>query len=135
MSILFFYHRIFFVESGYKRASYFVMGLTTVGFIGTIIPNFLICVPLDKSWTLDKPGKCLDFKIYCVITGSVDVFLDFLVLVLPIRMIFTLQLPLRTKLAVAGVFCLGIFAVATNILRVHHLYQPHSEYGMYTFTQ
>lgn len=48
----------------------------------------------------------------------VDAVIDFSILVLPVRTALGLQLPRRTKFAVAGIFALGGFVVLTNVLRL-----------------
>ena len=99
-----------------------------------MVPNFVVCIPLDAYWNRLKPGKCLNFKLYFVATGVLDIILDFTVLLLPIRRAFKLQLPLRTQCVVAGIFALGGFAVITNILRVCYVYQPDAHFSSYSFT-
>jgi hydrogenase/urease accessory protein HupE len=129
MSVLLFYRHIFFITEGYRRASLTVMVLSTAWFIAAQVANLLICQPIDSFWIRTKPGKCLNFNIMFIGTGIVDTVIDIFILLLPIRMALKLQLPRKTKVAVAGIFGLGGFVVITNIVRLRYIYQPNQKYG------
>jgi len=58
-------------------------------------------------------------------TGIADALIDVTILVLPIRMAFKLQLPMRTRLAVIAIFALGGFVVVAQIFRLTYVYNPH----------
>jgi hypothetical protein len=105
------------------------MAIATAWFIATQIGNLLICQPIDSFWNRAKPGKCLNFNIMFLATGIIDTLIDLMILLLPVRIAFTLQLPTKTKIAVAGIFALGGFVVITNIIRISYIYQPNEKYG------
>ncbi|KAF2705777.1 hypothetical protein K504DRAFT_459879 [Pleomassaria siparia CBS 279.74] len=63
ISILCFYHRIFFITNGYRYASVAIMALSTLWFVGTEIGNLLLCKPIDSFWNQDMPGKCLNLNL------------------------------------------------------------------------
>jgi hypothetical protein len=52
----------------------------------------------------------------------IDTVIDLAILLLPIRYVFTLQLPRKIKLAIAGIFALGGFVMVTSVLRLVYLY-------------
>jgi hypothetical protein len=133
ISILCFYHRIFFITKGYRYASIALMAFATLWFIGTQIGNLLLCQPIDSFWHRTKPGKCLNFNLLFLATGIIDTLTDVAILILPVRMAFKLQLPVRTKVAVAGIFALGGFVIITNIIRIKFIYQPGAKYGTFPF--
>ena len=66
-----------------------------------------------------------------LISGVIDILIDLLILLLPIQRVFKLQLPIRTRVAVAGIFALGGFVIITNSLRIHAIYQPGSQSGKF----
>ena len=49
--------------------------------------------------------------------GFINAFIDLLVLLLPVRMVWNLQLPVKRRLAVGGIFGLGAIGVAVSIAR------------------
>ena len=130
MSILFFYRRILLVTPGYRHISLGLMILSTAWIIGTEIANLLICQQVDAFWHRAKPGKCLNFNAMFLGTGIVETLIDLIILVLPLRVVLGLHLPMRTRVAVAGIFALGGLAVITNIIRIQYIYQPYAKYGM-----
>ncbi|KAF2446604.1 hypothetical protein P171DRAFT_472077 [Karstenula rhodostoma CBS 690.94] len=123
MSILLFYRRILLVTQCYRRISLGLMILSTSWFISTEVANLLSCQPMDAFWHRTKPGKCLNFNALFIGTALVEAVIDLIILLLPLRVILTLHLPMRTRVAVAGIFALGGLAVVTNIIRIHYVYQ------------
>jgi hypothetical protein len=137
MSILLFYRRIFFVTTGYKRATVFAMVIITVFFITTEISVLLVCQPVERFWnrmTPRYPGKCFNFNLFNLAIGIVDTVIDVGILMLPIRMAFSLRLAMRTRVAVAGIFALGSFVIITNIVRIKESYASDDTHSMYTRT-
>ncbi|CAI6335392.1 unnamed protein product [Periconia digitata] len=128
MSILMFYWRIFFVTSGYKRISVSLIAISTAHFIAIQVANLLTCIPLNAFWDRSKSGRCYNYNEMYLGMGLVDLFIDAAILALPIRMAFKLQLPTRTKIAVASIFALGGFVVVAQIMRIVYVYHPNSRW-------
>lgn len=105
-SVLLFYRQIF-IQPFYRRASMFLLGTSTVLFIVSEIVWLNICAPLDGFWHRLKPAKCMNSNNYLLGAGLSDALLDTLIVLLPIRMVFTLHLPRRTQIALCGIFALG----------------------------
>jgi hypothetical protein len=76
-----------------------------------------------------QTGKVLELQRHFFGTGIVDTIINIFILLLPIRMALKLQLPRKTKVAVAGIFGLGVVVVITNIVRIKYIYQPNQIYG------
>ncbi|KAI0376974.1 hypothetical protein F5Y04DRAFT_292308 [Hypomontagnella monticulosa] len=127
ISICLFYRRIFSVRQ-YRIQSIILIGISTMWLIGAFVANFCICIPVDLFWHRMKPGRCLNFNQFYLSTGIIETFIDALILALPIRAVFQVQLPLKTKFVVSGIFLLGGFTVITNILRIYYGYQPNAYY-------
>lgn len=129
ISILLFYRRIFLVKPNYRHASLVAMSLSALWFVAAQISNLLTCRPVDAFWHRTKPGKCFNFNVMFLGLGVAEVLIDTFILCLPIRTVFTLQMPKRTKVAVAGIFALGGFSIITNVVRIQYMYKPNSRYG------
>ncbi len=67
----------------------------------------LQCIPIAKVWTPTLPGRCLN--VYALILGTVitTIVLDLAVFLLPIPILFRLQMSISRKLALCGVFMMG----------------------------
>lgn len=124
ISILYFYRSIFFVKTSHQRASLVMIVISTAWFIGAETSHIFACQPIDASWIPTKPKKCLNFNVMFVSVGTIDTVMDIGILALPIRMAFTLHMPTRTRIAVAGIFALGGFSIITNIVRLSYMYRP-----------
>jgi hypothetical protein len=68
-----------------------------------------MCRPLNTWWTnpLEAPNKCINYPLFFLISTSLEIGLDTLILVLPIKQIMRLNLPMGTKLPLATVFLIG----------------------------
>ncbi|KAJ5358369.1 uncharacterized protein N7496_010782 [Penicillium cataractarum] len=77
----------------------------------------LQCIPLAALWGAVE-GKCMGSKIVFVSTGALTIACDSLILILPLKIVLSLQTKLARKLALLGILCFGIFAVVTSILRM-----------------
>lgn len=84
-----------------------MMGVATAWFIGVQIANLCICLPIDIFWHRTKPGRCLNFNLFYLVAGITETVIDAAILALPIRAVFTVQIALKTKLLVSGIFLLG----------------------------
>jgi hypothetical protein len=65
------------------------------------------CIPLDAFWHRLKAGQCLNSNVYTFGLGIIDALLDLVIVCLPLRMVFTLQMAMRTKVALATIFTIG----------------------------
>ncbi|KAK7748759.1 hypothetical protein SLS53_000783 [Cytospora paraplurivora] len=79
------------------------------------------CFPVSTFWDLFES----EYGDHCVVVQDLylavavsDMLLDITIFILPIPHLWTLQLPLRQKLAVGGIFFLGSIVVACGITRV-----------------
>ncbi|KAK7911167.1 hypothetical protein PG985_013648 [Apiospora marii] len=122
VSLCLLYRRIFATAS-FRRKSTIVMALCIAYQIANSIVNLCMCVPLSKFWNRLQAGQCINGDLFFLLVCIVETLLDVVVLVLPARAVFFVQIPLRTKLIVAGIFLLGGFAVITNVLRMFYTYQ------------
>ena len=74
------------------------------------------CQPVHKAWVSSAPGKCVDTDLNLVITGSINVISDILILLLPLWTIWHLRMPIRAKVNVSIAFGAGIlYAKSTSL--------------------
>jgi hypothetical protein len=131
ISICLLYRRIFSTQQ-FRKMCLILMVVCTMWFIAAEVTNLCTCIPIDAFWHRTKPGKCLNFNIFSLIIGIFDILLDVCILLLPVRAVLFLQMPMRTKVMVLGIFLLGGFGIITNILRVVYQYQPNGYYVNFT---
>ncbi|KAK8047468.1 hypothetical protein PG996_015532 [Apiospora saccharicola] len=106
VSLCLLYRRIFATPS-FRRKSTIVIAMCIVGQIANSITNLCMCFPLSKFWNPLQPGQCINGDLFFLLICIVETLLDVVVMALPVRAIFFVQIPLKTKLVVAGIFLLG----------------------------
>ncbi|RAL58375.1 hypothetical protein DID88_006055 [Monilinia fructigena] len=118
-SILIFLLRI----SGQKKSiKYTVWGLLAFNntmmiaiFFGVIFQ----CTPIAFNWRPDIPGGyCIKQGVFYVVTAIIFLITDIMVLLIPFWIVVGLKMPRKTKLAVIGVFFLGIFVTVVGVIRL-----------------
>ena len=107
-SVLVLYIRIFRTRS-FRITCYVVHGINFAFFISTILSSALICRPLSYRWDKSIPGgKCGDQKSLDLFIGIVNLLLDICIVVLPMPVLWGLQMVISKKLMLSGMFGLGI---------------------------
>lgn len=107
MSLLALYRRIFNTP-GYRRIALVIMIISTMWIVGAMIGNFVICIPFDAFWDFGRLYQCLNFNIYALSVGIVEVVLDILTLALPVLVVCGLHVPTHKKVGLICIFLLGI---------------------------
>lgn len=98
-SILLLYLRLFGIRKSFKIAILMVQGLVVAWCISIFIASIFVA--------RKPPHTQVNTIKYLVGTAIPNVVTDFVILVLPISMVWQLQLSKRRKAALCGVFLLG----------------------------
>ncbi|CAG8926924.1 unnamed protein product [Penicillium salamii] len=117
ISIICFYRRVFATP----RFQQFTFGLNVlIAAWGTGI--FLACAgqcrPLRAYWDKSIEGSCFDAQEFIIVNQAFNILIDFVILGLPIPMIWNLHRAWQDKLALNGVFALGAFVCFASIYRI-----------------
>lgn len=118
ISILVLYCKLFPL-TWFTRAAH-ITGLACVGYtVGTILAAFLVCQPLPYYWDITlQGGHCGNEFLSYLLTGSINIATDVLVLVLPIPSLVRLEMALYKKLILVGTFACGLFTCVVGALRL-----------------
>ncbi|KFA80424.1 hypothetical protein S40288_07060 [Stachybotrys chartarum IBT 40288] len=110
MSVLLFYRRIGGHVGNHKRALRVTILLHTF-FLISILGVQIHCrrVALQWDWSLTSEGHCIDRVLFYSIAASLAIVFDLLILVLPVRVIWKLQMSKHHR-------CLLLGLVAINFL-------------------
>ncbi|EAL84358.1 hypothetical protein KXW98_008582 [Aspergillus fumigatus] len=120
LSYLFFYLRIF-VTKGFRIAAWVCMGCACAYWTGSMLQIFFICQPFQKNWNPTLPGHCASQNVAFSTIGAFNLITDVMIMVLPLHFIWKLQMSTATKLALYGIFGLGLFISAITIIRIRVL--------------
>lgn len=96
---------------------YIFMGLLGGYYFSALVVKIRICWPIHAYWEGDM-SKCLDQRAIIIADAIVSAVSDLVILLLPTPLTWSLQLPLRKKLRVAGILCAGGIATAFSIYRL-----------------
>ncbi|KAJ5375244.1 hypothetical protein N7517_007250 [Penicillium concentricum] len=108
-SYLAFYLRIF-VSREFRILTWICMGCAGAYWTGSMLQIFLICTPFEKNWNPTLPGHCASQNVAFSTIGAFNLLTDVMIMALPIRFVWKLQMSLATKLALIGIFGLGVFS-------------------------
>jgi len=107
MSILFLYLRIFHVDRIFRYCTWTTMFIT----FGYLFSNFWTqifgCQPITKYWKPETPGHCILTLKADYGYGSLNFITDLLIFVLPLPMVWRLQLSRKEKIGVSVIFMIG----------------------------
>ncbi|PVH95164.1 hypothetical protein DM02DRAFT_660418 [Periconia macrospinosa] len=111
-----------------KWAVYFLMAFVFALSITTFFVLLLVCVPPSLFWKPAEqalhPEKCLKQttqQVFFNINGIMNIVQDVGIYILPIPIIFTLQMSLRQKVALAAILSVGLIAVAAGCVRFYYV--------------
>ncbi|KAI1659827.1 hypothetical protein F4813DRAFT_352100 [Daldinia decipiens] len=137
LGILLMYYRIFAVSTAFRYQLFLSVALVIGWWIGCTIATLTNCIPLEWSWnnSLADPRYCFNYNIFWMASGACEIFLDVLILTLPISVVVRMRLSARRKVTVSIIFLLGGFTIVTGLIKVILGYPPNSRVPSYSNTE
>lgn len=80
----------------------------TFYFINFFLTMFT-CKPINKTWNPWLKGHCIDAPKVITVSSAFNAASDFLILILPQPLIWSLQMTRKRKIALSSVFLVGIW--------------------------
>ncbi|CAK7199777.1 hypothetical protein SEUCBS139899_002460 [Sporothrix eucalyptigena] len=119
ISFLLQYRRIF--RDNLTRAICFwlILYLTLWGITQEFLVAFA-CIPVS-IFIPSMASKCIASLVVWYLTSIMNIVTDFIIFMVPIPAIRNLRLPLRQKILVMSIFCLGFFTCIISIVRLFTL--------------
>lgn len=106
ISILLLYRSIF-----PGRAFAIVVNVTSafvvVWGLARILVSIFTCRPIYGLWDVTIPSTCINIRHCFTSTAIANICMDVFILSLPVSNVWQLQMPLRQKILVSGLFLLG----------------------------
>ncbi|KAJ5359998.1 hypothetical protein N7517_009189 [Penicillium concentricum] len=122
-SLLAMYKRLL-VGKKYIIAWWVIMGSCVLFIIGCILSSWLSCSSFHAWFTAGKCSSPRDQRaavISLYYSYAVDIITDLAIMILPIRLIWNLQMKPRQKLSIGGLFCFGWVCIIISTIRVVQL--------------
>ncbi|KAJ5081747.1 hypothetical protein NUU61_010011 [Penicillium alfredii] len=121
ISILMFYRRIF----GMNWMTWACLFCACGWMIGSTIAVLTACQPIAYFWTSTvnpySGHERYNFYYYYIGNGAANVVTDFLILLVPLPIVWRLHMRTIQKVMVCSVFLLGGFVCVASIVRLHFL--------------
>ena len=76
--------------------------------ISNILGECLVCRPYTFHWDDPIRSSCQSRRALALYIATFNLILDFLVVVIPMPILWRLQLPMRRKVALSGMFGMGV---------------------------
>lgn len=112
--MLLLYIRIFPIRS-FRRICWTIAGLNAAIFISVVLATCLICRPITYSFDKTIPhGKCGDLDRFENYTAIVSLFADTTIVVLPMPMLWRLQMEVRKKVGISIILGMGTMSVLVH---------------------
>jgi len=113
------YLGIFGINIVFRRCTYVLLVVAALWGISTGLVAIFQCHPIAAAYDMKlqqmKGTKCIHLTQYLVSTSILNVVVDAVILVLPLRILWTLQLRTSRKVSLSFVFLLGILYVTSAI--------------------
>jgi hypothetical protein len=88
-------------------ASQALIALNVVFWMAITFMEVFSCKPINKVWDFYIPGKCLDRHSYLIATSTMNLASEILIMILPQRIIWKLNLSTKQKLELTPLFLVG----------------------------
>ncbi|KAH8694199.1 hypothetical protein BGW36DRAFT_463777 [Talaromyces proteolyticus] len=116
-SILLLYSRIF-PSKGLRIAIITTAVFITAWACSSIFGSIFQCVPIRSQWDPSVQGKCINYGNFVLAIGIINIISDFVILVLPIPVIWSLNMKKTKKLLTIFTLVAGSFACVVSIVRL-----------------
>lgn len=106
LSLMFLYRRIF--PNRTLHVALWIVGAVVVcmGIAADLLAIFS-CVPVKASWDPTIASRCINFNTWITFHGAQNIVTDFVLLVLPMPLVWRLKMATIHKTQVSGIFVLG----------------------------
>ncbi|KAH8716857.1 hypothetical protein GQ44DRAFT_624659 [Phaeosphaeriaceae sp. PMI808] len=117
LGILAFYYRVF-VHPIFRTLVCATATFIVLWGIGITVTLFLACRPLRAYWDATVKGQCLQMVTFVYFTNISNLITDIWIFLMPVPMIWHLQLQTKRKLVLSLIFCLGLGTCIISSVRL-----------------
>ncbi|OAG08640.1 uncharacterized protein CC84DRAFT_1203964 [Paraphaeosphaeria sporulosa] len=136
LSILDFLLQVFAPEEKFCLAINFFQAATSAYLIACTIAWLATCRPFRYNWELgpDVPRHCGNLQLKFFLSAIFNLVLDVGILILPMPMLWTLQINTRKKITISLIFGLGSFVCFATAWRTYHVVKFSKPHNQINFT-
>jgi hypothetical protein len=119
-SILLLYLRTFTVRP-FRIACWIILAIVAAYGIGATVATILQCTPIPRVWDKSIPGTCINLTAFWFTNAAYTIVTDLILLFMPIRIVWSLQLRKAQKAAIIMVFAMGSIVTICSIIRTTYI--------------
>ena len=106
ISLLLLYWRTFTIKH-FRWTIYALGAIILANAIESILGFMFQCIPIKKFWAPMLPGRCINQSLFITLASVFYMTTDFAIYIMPMPVIWHLQMTRRRKLELSVVFLLG----------------------------
>ncbi|KAF7596967.1 hypothetical protein BBP40_011333 [Aspergillus hancockii] len=100
------------------RLSMVMLCVITMQAVSFVLTAAFQCQPIAKAWKTTLPGDCVNINVFYLANAALNIVTDILTYTLPLGVIFKLQVPVKQKIVLGFILCLGLFACISSVIRI-----------------
>ena len=89
-------------------------------YAATSLAKIWECTPRARIWNKTVHGSCIDIPSLFTASGFFNTMTDFIILLVPIKAVWTLQVSKKRRLGVVLVFTIGFLCVSPDTIFLPH---------------
>lgn len=111
LAILCLYRRVFSTcpRSTFDISVIVLIILLVLYYVATVIAKIWECVPRSRAWDQSVPGHCIDALMLVNVDGIFNTLTDFILVIMPLRMVWNLNMKVTKKVHVVPAFTFGLW--------------------------
>lgn len=121
ISIVLLYLRIFQLIKWFRITCWALLGAISAYCAASVLATALQCSPVSRAMDKSIPGTCINMATFWYANAAFSISTDVILLLIPIPLIYRLEITTWYKLALVGCFAVGVFGVVTSCLRLTSL--------------
>jgi hypothetical protein len=125
LSLLCFYYRLteHIFWRRYKIILHLTVAASAVFSIAYIIALCFACRPVSALWGNQLHPQCIRISDFLFITAVITTILEFVVAILPVPVIFSLEMDRNQQWSVACLLSMGILTTLAGCVRTYYVYK------------
>jgi hypothetical protein len=108
LSTLFLYLRIFATGAKFRYIIYAALALVGGALLSAELSLIFGCRPVKAFFVWNVHGECINLNAHQRAVSIINIFTDFLIVVIPVPVIWSLHLRLKQKLMVLAILSTGL---------------------------
>jgi hypothetical protein len=98
-----------------------VGGFVTLWLLAMVFGTTFQCTPIDFAWNKSQTGHCINIATFFVTLGIINAVTDTIIVLMPLPLIWKLNLPKGRKIGICGIFALSSIVIVASIVRPVYL--------------